>query len=105
MEIARLNKKESSNGIFPEKEWKATVRGDNHPIPRLFIEKIGTNVEAIFNIETGELLYPENYKEGNNQFIEYMTDCLQSWFYSPCCLIAKVTNKEMALAIWYTLQD
>lgn len=102
VEMARINKKESGNCIFPFESWEVKIWSNDHTPPHFHILKDGWNVS--FEIESGEVLKIEG--QGNKKDIyKYMVNNVATWLNRPCAALPKISNKENAMLQWEQLHD
>ena len=102
VEMARINKKESGNSIFPFESWEVKIWSNGHIPPHFHILKDGWNVS--FKIEDGSVLQIEG--EGKNKDIyNYMVANTADWLNQPCAALPKISNKENAILQWEQLHD
>ena len=102
VEMARINKNESGDCIFPFASWEVKICSNDHDPPRFHILKDGWNVS--FKIEDGSVLQVER-KGKKNEVYNYMANNVAVWLTSHCALLPKITNKENATIQWEQLHD
>jgi len=102
IEMARINKKETSKCIFPYNSWEMKIWSNDHNPPHFHILCDGWNVS--FKIDDGEVLQIEG-KGGNSSIFEYMVNNVKEWLSSQCFAQPKLTNKENAILQWEQLHD
>ena len=101
-EMARINKKETGNCIFPYNTWELKIWSNDHNPPHFHIIRNGWNVS--FNIETGKVLQIES-KGSKAEDYNYMISNVNQWLSSQCFMMPKITNRENAILQWEQLHD
>lgn len=102
VEMARLNKKETGNCIFPYDSWEVKIWSTDYNPPHFHIIKEGWDVS--FTIDNGELLAIKSMGE-NRKVYNYMCKNVNKWLSSTCVAQKKITNKENALLHWESLHE
>lgn len=102
VEMARLNKKETGNCIFPYASWEVKIWSNDHNPPHFHVIKEGWDVA--FTIYEGELFTVKTRGENDSVF-EYMCKNVKKWLSTTCSSQKKLTNKENALLLWESLHD
>ena len=101
-EMARINKKESSQGIFPSNAFEVKIWSNDHTPPHFIILKDGWNIS--FEIENGNLLKVEG-KGPNAQDYNYIVKNVSKWLNSQSAIIPTISNQQNAMAVWEQLHD
>lgn len=101
-EMARINKKETGNCIFPYNAWELKIWSNDHNPPHFHIIRNGWNVS--FNIETGKILQIESHGSKTEDY-NYMISNVNQWLSSQCFMMPKITNRENAILQWEQLHD
>ena len=104
-EIARINVRESGNGLFPYNKWELKVYSNDHTPPHFHVIADGWDVS--FRIDNGELLVV-NRKGRNDTIYQYMIDNIPKWLEANCAVLPIATNKQNANAVWkqiHTMND
>lgn len=102
VEMARLNKKETGNCIFPYDSWDVKIWSNDHNPPHFHIIKDGWDV--MFTIYEGDLFTIKS-KGDNKSIYEYMCNNVKKWLSSTCSAQKKITNQENALLHWDSLHE
>ncbi len=99
-EMARINKKEAGNCLFPFDSWEIKIWSNDHEPAHFHIIKEGWDVS--FDIENGSLI--EIKAQGQKQSVlDYMSQNVGSWLDSKCFAQPKLTNRENARLQWEQL--
>lgn len=102
LDIARLNKRDGENDIFPYDKWQLIMRSDDVEPPHFHIISEGWDV--IFSIASGELIKVIN--EGNKKsHLNYMVQNTTSWLDAPNRFYQHISNRQAAMLIWDQLHD
>ena len=96
-EMARINVRESGNGLFPYNKWELKMYSNDHTPPHFHVIADGWDVS--FKIDNGELLVV-NGKGSNDTIYQYMIDNIPKWLSANCAVLPIVTNKQNANATW-----
>lgn len=102
VEMARINKKESGNSIFPFESWEVKIWSNDRIPPHFHILKDGWNVS--FKIEDGSVLQIEGQGKKKDIY-NYMVANTADWLNQPCAALPKISNKENAILQWEQLHD
>ena len=102
VEVARINKREGGNGIFPYSSYEVKIWSDDHEPPQFHVMKDGWNI--LFEIATGNLIRVEG-RGRNVQDYDYIADNVKKWLVSKSANRPKETNQENAMATWEELHD
>ena len=102
VEMARINKREGGNGIFPYSSYEVKIWSDDHEPPQFHVMKDGWNI--LFEIATGNLIRVEG-RGRNVQDYDYIADNVKKWLVSKSANRPKETNQENAMATWEELHD
>lgn len=100
-EIARINKDDTADSIFPYAEWEIKIFGGDDDPPHFHIIKDDWDVS--FNIEDGTLL-SINTQGANQNIFDYMCHNVNLWLNSKNYMIEKVTNREVAMVMWIQIE-
>ncbi len=101
-EMARINKKETGNCLFPYNKWELKIWSNDHTPPHFHILCDGWN--ASFCIEDGSLLEIKTRGKENSIF-EYMQANVEKWLSSKCFAQPKLSNRENAMLQWEQIHD
>lgn len=102
VEMARINKRENSNCIFPYNRFNVHIWSNDHEPPHFHVESDGWNVSIL--IENGEMLDVKT--EGKNrQIFNYIIKNSKDWLSQPCAILPSITNQENAMLQWEQLHD
>ena len=100
-EVARINLKEDTNGLFPYAEWKLRIFSSDTNPAHLHIVKDDWDVS--FKIENGEMLCI-NSKGTDLDIFNYMCAHIKNWLTAPCTYLP-ISNRETAILTWEQLHD
>ena len=102
VEMARINKRENGNCIFPYNSFNVHIWSNDHNPPHFHVESDEWNVSLL--IESGEVLEIKN--EGKNkQILNYIVKNAKDWLKQPCAILPTITNQENAMLQWEQLHD
>lgn len=101
VEMARINKNETGNSIFPFDKWEVKIWSNDHNPPHFHIICDAWNVS--FTINDGEVI--ESKGNGNKQIFDYMVNNVNKWLLSKCASQPKLTNQENAMLVWEQLHE
>lgn len=101
-DMARINKQEGSEGLFPYDSWEIRMWSNDHNPPHFHIIKDGWNVS--FLADSGDLLNIEK-KGKKKEVFTYMLGNVKDWLDSKCSIEPSVTNRRNALNVWNQLHD
>lgn len=102
-DMARVNKLETSKGLFPYNAWEIKMWSNDHNPPHIHVIKDGWNV--LFAISDGELYDIEGEGEKISD-LNYMKKNIKAWFDSDnFATNGKMTNREYAQVLWDSLHD
>lgn len=96
-EMARINVRESGNGLFPYNKLELKVLSNDHTPPHFHVIADGWDVS--FKIDSGELLVI-NRKGRNTKIYQYMITNIPKWLESPAAIMPKITNRENVQMQW-----
>lgn len=99
-EIARINKKESGNSIFPYNIFNVHIWSNDHNPPHFHVESNGWDLS--FLIESGDF-YKLNSSGNDKQTYNYIIKNVKKWLNMTCAVQPKLTNKENAELQWESL--
>lgn len=102
IEMARINKREGGNGIFPYSTYEVKIWSDDHEPPHFHVLKDGWNIS--FVIESGEL-YKVESRGKNLQEYNYIVSNAKKWLSSKCAINPTVTNQQNAMIAWEQNHD
>lgn len=96
VEMARINKHEQGNSIFPFNSFEVQVWSNDHNPPHFHVLSNGCNIS--FLIETGEILNVES--NGDLKTYQYILKNVKKWLNNKNSYQPKLTNKEAAEMYW-----
>lgn len=102
VEIARINKREGENGIFPYSSYKVKIWSNDHEPAHFHVMKDGWDI--LFEIATGNLIRVEG-RGSNIQDYDYITNNVKDWLQSQCAIMPSSTNQQNAMITWEQLHD
>lgn len=96
VEMARMNVREGSTGVFPFNRFDIWIWSDDHRPPHIHLCEAG-GTEVRFRISTGETI------EKKSPYLEiakgYEAD-VKRWLDEPSALAPSVTNREACKIAW-----
>lgn len=102
VDMARINKQEGSEGLFPYDSWEIRMWSNDHNPPHFHIIKDGWNVS--FLVDTGEVFKVE--KKGRKKDIyAYMVNNVKDWLDTKCFIEPSITNRRNAINVWSQIHD
>lgn len=101
-EMARIHKRESSQGIFPYNSYIVRIWSNDNEPPHFHIEKDGWNI--LITINDGKLYRIE--QQGRDiQPYNYVLANVKRWLQLKSAITPSLTNQQNALSIWEQLHD
>ena len=99
IEMARINKNETSNCIFPYEKWEVQIWSSDHNPPHFHIKC--DNLDVSFEIQNGVNL--ETTASSQSTDFQYIVSNVKKWLSSKSFAQPKLTNQENAQLIWNQL--
>jgi hypothetical protein len=100
IEKARINKKESEEGIFPYDSYIIRIWSNDPEPPHFHIENEGWDIAITIN--DGEL-YKIDHRGQDLQAYNHILSNVKCWLQSRNAIIPSITNKQNALSVWEQL--
>lgn len=100
-EMARINKHEQGNGVFPFNAYEIQIFSEDHNPPHFHVISNGCNIA--FTISDGELY--RVISQGDAKTSKYIMANVKHWLSCQCAAQPKLTNQENASLIWDSLHS